>query len=116
MKSRVFKTEAQIRRLVQDEAKKQTTEIYEKALQDATYQAHATMMIVLHREFGFGGKRLRKLKDLTENEYMAMKTGVLGKKYDTKDCVHFLKEKFGIDFNESQYSESWDKVTRRSKK
>ena len=75
------------------------------------------MMCVLHREFGFGGERLRKLKDLTESEYMAMKTGVLGKPYSTNDCVKFLKENYGIDFDESQYDESWDKETkRRSKK
>lgn len=105
MKSRVFKTESQIRRIVQDEAKRQATEIYDKALQDAAYQAFAVMMIVLHREFGFGGERLQRLKDLTESEFMMMREGILGKEYTTNDCVKFLKDTYGIDFAESQYTE-----------
>lgn len=109
MKARVFKTESQIRRIVQDEAKRQTTEIYDKAMKDAAYQCFAVLMCVLHKEFGFGKKRLKKLKDLTEFEFMMMKDGVLGNPYDTNDCVRFLKEKYGIDFAESQYDESWDK-------
>lgn len=116
MKARVFKTESQIRRIVQDEAKRQTTEIYEAALKDATYQAFAVMMCVLHREFGFGGERLRRLKDLTESEFMQMKIGILGKSYSTNDCVKFLKEKYSIDFAESQYDENWDRVAGRKKK
>ncbi len=46
MKARVFKTESQIRRIVQDEAKRQTTQIYDAAIRDATYQAYAVMMCV----------------------------------------------------------------------
>lgn len=108
MKSRVFKTESQIRRIVQDEAKRQTTEIYEKAQQDTAYQCFAVMMCILNREFGFGRERLHKVKNLTEAEFMAMKTGVLGRSYGTNDCVKFLKEKYDIDFAKSQYDESWD--------
>lgn len=113
MKARVFKTESQIRRIVQDEAKRQTTQIYDAAIRDATYQAHAVMMCVLHREFGFGGDWLRKLKNSVEAEYMAMKLGVLGKSYDTDDCRDFLKKTYGIDFEESMYGENWDKELRK---
>lgn len=113
MKARVFRTEAQIRRIVQDEATKQTTQIYEKAMKDAVYQNMAVVFCVLHREYGFGGERLRKLKNSVEAEYMAMKLGVLGKKYDTDDCRDFLKEKYGIDFEESMYGENWDRELRK---
>lgn len=114
MKSRVFKTESQIRRIVQDEAKRQTTEIYDKAMKDAVYQAFAVMMCVLHREFGFGGERLKRLKNLTESEFMMMRTGILGRSYDTNDCVKFLKNTYGIDFEESQYDdESWHSERRK---
>lgn len=113
MKSRVFKSESQIRRIVQDEAKRQTTEIYDKAMQDSVYQAFAVMMCVLHKEFGFGKERLHRLKDLTEDEFMAMKCNVLGRSYTTNDCVRFLKENYDIDFSKSQYDESWDKQLRR---
>ena len=46
MKARVFKTEAQIRRIVQDEATKQTTQIYDKAMKDAVYQNMAAAVNV----------------------------------------------------------------------
>lgn len=112
MKARVFKTEAQIRRIVQDEATKQTTQIYDKAMKDAVYQNMAVVFCVLHREYGFGGERLRKLKNSVEAEYMAMKLGVLGKTYDTDDCVKFLKENYNIDFSESMYGKCWDKEVK----
>lgn len=116
MKARVFKTESQIRKIVENEAKSQTTKIYDAALKDACYQCFAVMMCVLHKEFGFGGERLRKLKDLTESEFMQMKVGILGRSYSTNDCVKFLKENYGIDFAESQYDESWDKAKGSKKK
>lgn len=103
MKSRIYRTDSQVRKAVTEEVERQTTEIYEKAMQDTAYQCFATMMIVLHREFGFGGERLRKLKDLTEAEFYAMEKGVLGKPYTANDCVRFLKENYSIDFSESQY-------------
>lgn len=103
MKARVYSTENQIRRAVKEESERQTTVIYEKAMKDAAYQCFATMMVVLHREFGFGGERLRRVKDLTEAEFFAMMNGVLGKSYDTTDCVRFLKETYNIDFEESMY-------------
>ena len=116
MKARIFKTESQIRKIVQEEAKRQTTEIYDAALRDATYQAFAVMMCVLHNEFGFGGKRLRKLKDRTEDEFMLMRNGMRGQKYDTMYCVRYLKDKFGIDFNESQYDSNGKYHVRSVKK
>ena len=112
MKARVFKTESQIRKIVQDEAKRQTTSIYEAAMQDSVYQALATMMYVLNRDFGFGGERLKKLKNLTEDEFMVMRTGICGKHYDANNCVKYLKEKYGIDFAESQYDENYRKVRK----
>lgn len=113
MKARVYTTKSQIRKVVQKEAERKTTEIYEKAMKDAVYQNMAVVFCVLYREYGFGGKRLRKLKNSVEAEYMAMKLGVLGKKYDTDDCRDFLKEKYGIDFEESMYGENWDKELRK---
>ncbi len=115
MKARILKTEAQVRKIVQEEAKRQTTEIYDAALRDATYQAFAVMMCVLHAEFGFGGERLRRLKDRTEDEFMFMKTGMKGKGYDTNYCVKYLKEHYNIDFSESQYDENGRYIARSGK-
>jgi hypothetical protein len=105
MKARVFSTENQISKAVRAETEKQLNEIYEKALCDAGYQMLATTMIVLHKSFGFGGERLRRLKDLTEEQFYFMQHGVLGQPYTSNDCVKYLKEHYGIDFSESQYKE-----------
>lgn len=103
MKARIYTTQKQVEKAVQLEAKKQTTEIYDKALKDAAYQMWAVMLCVLHKQFGFGKTRLHQVKDSTEDEFMMMRDGILGKDYTTNDCVKFLKEKFDIDFEYSQY-------------
>lgn len=105
---RLYKTESQIREIVESEVEKMITPIYEKACQDTTYQTLATVFVVLNREYHFGKKRLHELKDHIESEFVAMETGILGKPYDAMDCVKACKEHWGIDFEESLYAE-WDK-------
>lgn len=113
MKARVLMTESQIRKIVKKESEIQTTKIYDAAVKDATYQAFAVCFIVLAKEFGFGAGRLGKLKNSIEAEYVSMCTGILGKPYGIDDVIKYLKEHYGIDFNESCYSEAWDKKLRR---
>ena len=105
VKKRVIMTEKKIEEVVKAEAKRHTEQIYAQAHQDVSYQVIAVLLCVLHREFGFGKERLTKVKNLTEHEFMAMRTGILGKSYTTNDCVKFLKENYGIDFAESQYED-----------
>lgn len=109
MKARIYTTNKQIKKAVHDEI----MPLYEAALQDAAYQCFAIMMCVLHRDFGFGGKRLRKLKNSVEAEYVQMRMGVLGRPYEVNDCVRFLKDKFDIDFAYSEYNDSWKTVGRK---
>lgn len=110
---RLYKTEAQIREIVESEVEKMITPIYEKACQDTTYQTLATVFVVLNREYHFGKKRLHELKDQIESEFVAMETGILGKPYDAMDCVKVCKEQWDIDFEESLYAE-WDKSEGKS--
>lgn len=94
-------------RKLTDEAARQAVneirdEIQNKIEQDVSHQAIATVFWVLHKHFGFGAGRLQKLKDLTEDEYMHMIDGVLGREYNPRHCEEWLKS-IGIDLDESQY-------------
>lgn len=103
MKSRIITTDKQIRKIVEREAKKQLAEYEQKDFSRVAYQAMAVVMCVLNREFGFGRKRLQKLKDKTEDEFMLMTKGILGRSYNANDCIEFVKKEYGIDFEQSQY-------------
>lgn len=77
-------------------------EIHDEIEKDISYQAIATVFWVLHKHFGFGAGRLKKLKDLTEDEYAHMIDGVLGREYNPRHCEEWLRS-IGIDLYESQY-------------
>lgn len=105
MKARVLRTDKQIKRALHKEALKQSKEIYGQALEDAAYQVESVMLCVLHKHFGFGKKRLHKLFNLIEDEFILMNQGVLGRSYTTDDCKQFLKDEFDLDVEASQYKE-----------
>lgn len=97
---RVMKTEKQIK----DICETHINERYDEIVHNAAYQALATAFLILSRDFGFGKQRLAKLKDSIENEFLTMSVGILGKDYNTSHVCEYLKEKYGIDFGESQYN------------
>ena len=54
---------------------------------------------------------MSQLKEHIESEFVMMKTGIFGRKYDADDCTKFLKDRYSIDFSESAYkAEGWDKL------
>ena len=108
---RLMTSELEVREICKRETDAYLRENYDQIVRQAVYQTLAVVFFVLHRCFGFGGKRLHRLKDEIESEFVMMKTGVLGKKYDADDCTKFLKARYGIDFSESAYkAEGWDKL------
>ena len=78
---------------------------YDKIVKDISYQTLAVVFDCLNKEFGFGEKRLKQLKNSVEESFILMDIGVFGRKYDTLDVVKSLKQKFGIDFEQSMYDE-----------
>ena len=58
---------------------------------------------ILHREYGFGAKRLQRLKNQIEDEFVLMAKKPLGKEYTPLDIRAALKEQYGVDFSETQY-------------
>lgn len=65
-------------------------------------QVFACCCYVLHLEFGFGGKRLKRLKDGFEDIADLMEQGVIGKEFNATQAVEWLKSKYGIDLNEQK--------------
>lgn len=74
-------------------------EFYDIVERDVVSQVMATFFVVLNKEFGFGQKRLMKLKTSTETLFKIMRTsGFAGKNINTDDCIDYLESKLGIDF------------------
>lgn len=96
---RLIKSDREVERLCQEEVAKR----YKEISQDVAYQTFAMVFLVLNRDFGFGKKRLHDLKDSIEGEYWKMQEKPLGIEYDPDDVLRIVKDKFGIDFNESLY-------------
>lgn len=110
MKSRVFATDKSIEKAtkaaVKHEVQRVLPQIYADIEQNTAYQVMAVIMCVLEKHFSFGGKRLRALKNYVEDEFKLMEIGILGRDYTTADCCKHLKEKYAIDFSQSQYKDS----------
>ena len=66
-------------------------------------QVLATTFWVLHREHGWGKDRLNRLKNQVEDEFVLMHKKPLGKEYSPLDLRELLKNKYGVDLEETQY-------------
>ena len=99
----------EMRKLAEEEARKQLEEFRstecDKCQESLCYQAIATVLMVLHRQYGFGVKRLNDVKNATEDEFMRMAHGIPGMKYvrfTGVDYIAKLKE-MGVELEVSQY-------------
>ena len=102
---RLMKSETQVRAICKRETEKYLSEEYTKIYNDGAYASIATTFYLLSHDFGFGGRRLKKLKKLIEEENLLMNVGVLGKKYDALDVMEHLKTRYGIDLKASCFEE-----------
>lgn len=105
---RLRKSDEEIEKLCRAKVEEFLVENYEKIVKDGAFQMLAVAFVVLTKEFGFGAVRLKRLKDLIENEFILMKNRVCGRQYTSDDCKAFLKNKYNIDFEETCYTaEGW---------
>jgi hypothetical protein len=110
MRANYVASKNDMRKIATEEAKKQLDELRatecERCQTSIGFQAIATVMMVLHRQYGFGRKRLQALKDAVETEFYMMDHGVPGvtkrRQYTGVDFVAKLKE-MGVDLEVSQY-------------
>lgn len=101
---RVMKTQKEIEKICRTVVTKDLEECQDAIVQDAVHQALGVAFFILSRDYGFGRRRLAKLKDEIEAEFKLMQIGVLGKEYNALHVLSYLKETYGIDFTESQYT------------
>lgn len=89
--------ESEIRKQVAEEFDKLKDKVYENAIKDVIPQFTAVCMCILHREYGFGEKRLKHFLNSLNAEFEIMDCGVLGREYSPEDCLNFLKNEYKID-------------------
>lgn len=75
---------------------------------DVFQQALACCFIALE-QMGWGKKRLTDFKNKVDDVTHMMYTGFMGREVTTRDALQHLKDKYGIDLNESQYKEEYDR-------
>lgn len=82
---------------------------YEATIRAETEESVARQMLAvifaaLHRKFGFGKKRLKRLQNAADDEFALIHTAPLGQKYTALDVEQWLKDKYQIDFTETRYT------------
>ena len=93
-------TQAVAERLVQE----REGEIIDAVQTSIMQQVLATTFWVLHREYGWGKDRLNRLKNQIEDEFVLMHKKPMGKEYSPLDLRELLKNKYGVDLEETQYT------------
>lgn len=97
MRSNYTKNRGDVQREAVRAAKAEIDKVYDTWAQKCCYHALAVCFAVLHREYGFGAERLKRLRDGIEAELMLMEHGVLGRTYQESDIRKWLKS-IGIEF------------------
>lgn len=88
------------------ELEERKDEMYKNVEKDCTNQALAVTFWALHKEFGFGKKRLARLRREVESLYLLMINSngeIMGNEFSPRNLQAGLKEKFGIDFDKSDF-------------
>lgn len=90
-----------IEAVVRSEFNKQLDNVYNEVKNDIAAQLMAVCCHALHSSFDFGAKRLRRFTDEVENLFEIMlNKGIFGKPFTTENCIEYMKNEFGIDFDE----------------
>ena len=97
MRSNYTRSKKEVEREAVRAAKAEIDKVYDTWAQQCCYHALAVCYAVLHREFGFGAERLKKLTRGIDAELSLMEHGVLGRKYEESDIRKWLLS-IGIDF------------------
>lgn len=92
----------QVHKLAMQELEKYRDELFEVMQIDVFDQALAVCLYALE-QMGWGKTRLTRFKDQVDDITHMMYTGIMGREMTTRDAQRHFKEKYGIDFAESQY-------------
>lgn len=96
-------TEQQVREELNRQFDERSGELYDAVKDDIVAQLMATMFVVLHNDFHFGSDRLQRVKTGTEAMFKLMLAdGIMGKPFNTLNCVEYMQKQFGIDFGKGE--------------
>lgn len=94
-----FTTEADIMREINKQVAEREDAIYAGVLKDITPQILAVVCLTLNKDYGFGEKRIKSFISGLHAYTKLMDTGVMGKKFNTIDCIDYVRESFGVDLD-----------------
>ncbi|MDE5855234.1 MAG: hypothetical protein K2H19_09275 [Ruminococcus sp.] len=97
--------ESEIRKQVAEEFDKLKDKVYENVVKNVIPQFTAICMCILHREYGFGEKRLKHFLDSVNAGFEIMYCDIPDKKYSPVDCLNFLKNEYKIDVDKELTNE-----------
>lgn len=101
-KKKMVLTKEDISKYLEEEWESKRDEVYASVKNDVANQILSVFFTVLHNDFGFGKKRLLKLKDNVEAQFLLMTVGIFGNPYTPVDCLNYLKKEFGIDLDKEE--------------
>ena len=104
MKNKMVLTKEDISKCLDEEWKERTDKIYEEVKSDVANQVLAVVFTSLNKDFGFGKKRLLKVKDSIEAYFKIMNEHLFYQQFSTLDCLEYLKSEFGIDLDKEELS------------
>lgn len=99
IKKKMVLTKEEIAQYINEEWESIKDTVYAEVKNDVANQVLAVFFTVLNKEFGFGKKRLLKVKEGVEANFAIMQQGVFGNKFTPVDCINYLKKEFDIDLD-----------------
>lgn len=94
-------TEEELTAYLEEQWAAKEAEIYQAAIKDASAQILAVAFSTLYKPpYNWRTQRLMQFKRNIDATFQTMSTGILGKKFGTMECLEFMKNEIGIDFDE----------------
>ena len=94
-------TEEELTAYLEEQWASKEAEIYQAAIKDASAQILAVAFSTLYKPpYNWRTQRLMQFKRNIDATFQTMSTGILGKKFGTMECLEFMKNEIGIDFDE----------------
>lgn len=94
-------TEEELTAYLEEQWAAKEAEIYQAAIKDASAQILAVAFSTLYKPpYNWRTRRLMQFKRNIDATFQTMSTGILGKKFGTMECLEFMKNEIGIDFDE----------------
>lgn len=102
IKKKMVLTKEEIAQYINEEWESIKDTVYAEVKNDVANQVLAVFFTVLNKEFGFGKKRLLKVKEGVESYFSLMQKGIFNKPFTPIDCLNYLREEFGIDIDKDE--------------